>query len=67
MSWAQLALKWARAGGVSRSTSCVKLADSVTKRHLAAIKTLTTIRSQLPRGLMPISRLRLFDSGKKSG
>ena len=67
MSRAQVTLKGTRPGETSRSTSCAKLADSATKRHLQAIKTLTTVRAQLPRGLMPISRLHIFDPGKKSG
>jgi hypothetical protein len=43
----------------------LRKAESAQRRYLAAIKTLTTVRALVPRGLLPINQLRVFDPAKQ--
>ena len=43
----------------------LRRAESAQKRYLAAIKTLTTVRALVPRGLLPANLLKLHDPEKR--
>lgn len=59
------------AGGAERTATqasiLIKGAESASRRHLAAVKTLATVRALMPKGLMPASRLKLFVPESKLG
>jgi hypothetical protein len=43
----------------------LRRAESSQKRHLNAVKTLATLRSLLPAGLVPSKPLRMYDPEQK--
>jgi hypothetical protein len=43
----------------------LRRSESAQKRHLAAIRTLTTVRALVPRGLLPVNLLRIYDPERK--
>lgn len=72
MTWLEVShAQLQMAGGAQRTAPQAsvlsKQADSAGRRHLAAVKTLATVRALMPRGLMPASRLKVFVPESKSG
>ncbi len=53
--------------GTAQSPRILRRAESAQKRHLAAIRSLTTVRALVPRGLLPAAHLKIFDGEKKMG
>jgi len=52
-------------GSLGQAMFRLKQAESSQKRHLNAIKTLTTLRALVPKGLFPVDSVRLFDAERK--
>src|SRR5262249_44086115 len=65
LSHAQLAAAEPRRATVGQAGCPLKRMESVQRRPLQAIRTLTTLRALLPQGLLPINHLRLHDPEKK--
>lgn len=66
MSHAQVQAAEPGSQTLSRASYVLKRAESVQKRYLAAVRALTTVRTLLPRGLLPVHQLGLFDPDKKA-
>jgi hypothetical protein len=65
MSHAQIKLADAGGSTLGQAGFNLRRAEQAQKRYLAAMKTLATVRELLPRGLLPVSHLRLHDPEKK--
>jgi hypothetical protein len=52
-------------GSLDQATFRLRRAESSQKRHLNAVKTLATLRSLLPAGLVPSKPLRVYDPEQK--
>jgi hypothetical protein len=65
MSHAQVQVAEPGSTTLGQASHNLRRAESAQKRYLAAIKTLTTVRALVPRGLVPVNHLRLHDPGSK--
>jgi hypothetical protein len=65
MSHAQAQVAAPGSTTLGQASHNLRRAESAQKRYLAAIKTLTTVRALVPRGLVPVNHLRLHDPGSK--
>src|SRR5262245_14651348 len=65
MSHAQIKLADTGGSTLGQAGFNLRRAEQAQKRYLAAMKTLATVRELLPRGLLPVSHLRLHDPEKK--
>jgi hypothetical protein len=52
-------------GSLGQAAFRLKRAESAQKRHLNAVKTLATLRSLMPAGLVPSKPVKLFDPEQK--
>jgi hypothetical protein len=65
MSHAQIKLADPGGSTLGQAGFNLRRAEQAHKRYLAAVKTLATVRQLLPRGLLPVSHLRIHDPDKK--